>query len=55
MTTRLALLRASARRPRRARTTQRTGHVKSTTTAEKRAANTAKNDPATAKPAPGPM
>ncbi len=55
ITTRFTRLRRSARHPNRVRDTNRTGQVRTVKKAEKIAAKTAKNDPASANPAPGPM
>ena len=55
ITTRFTRLRRSARQPNRVRDSRRTGQVRIVKKAEKTAAKTAKNEPARAKPAPGPM
>ena len=55
ITTRLNRLRRSARQPNRVRVSRRTGQVRKVRSAEKTAAKTAKNEPARANPAPGPM
>ena len=55
ITTRLNRARPSARRPNSVRITRRIGQVSTVKKAEKSAANTAKNEPASANPAPGPM
>ena len=55
ITTRLNRLFRSARQPKSVRLSSRTGQVMKVKRAEKTAAKTAKNEPASAKPAPGPM
>ena len=53
ITTRLTRLRRSARQPKSVRDSRRTGQVRTVKNAEKTAAKTAKNEPASAKPGPG--
>ena len=55
MTTRLKRLRRNARHPKMVRFKRRIGQVMKVSRADPIAAKTAKNDPASAKPAPGPM
>ena len=55
MMTRLNRALRIARNPNRARFKSRTGHVMNVKSADPIAARTAKNEPAKANPAPGPM